>query len=103
MPPAGFHDERDRVPMRFPVVQRARVAAIVFLERGDRDELVPMPAAEALLQLVRQSTWVMMPDGHSEAHLETLRALVTNAPAFRLTHTARQLHAIAGTLAGALS
>lgn len=103
MPPPGFRDERDRVPMRFPVVQRAPVAAIVFLERGERDELVPMPAAEALLLLVRQSTWVMMPDGHSESHLETLRALVTDAPAFRLTHTARQLHAIAGTLAGALS
>jgi hypothetical protein len=102
-PPPGFHDERDRVPMRFGVRQRAPIAALVFLQRGDHDRIEPMPAEEALLLLVRQSTWVLMPDGHSAAHLDALRALVSGAPAFRLTHTPRQLHAIAATLSGALA
>jgi hypothetical protein len=96
--PAGYRDDRDRVPMRFPVAQRGRVAALVFLERGARDEIVRIPAEEALLTLVRQSIWVLMADGHSPAHLETLRALAMDAPAFRLTHTPHQLHAIGETL-----
>ena len=101
-PPPDFHDERHRVPMRFPVAQRASVAALVFLRRGERDLLEPMPPAEALTLLVKQSAWVLMNDGHSALHLAALRELVAQTPLFRLTHTSRQLHEIAATLTAAI-
>ena len=100
--PAGFDDPRDRVPMRVPIAQRAPVAAVVFLARGERDEIAPVRPAEALARLVKGSTWVLMPDGHAPAHLAALKTLVESARLFQLTHTPRQLHAIASTLGGAL-
>ena len=103
-PPAGFIDDvRDRVPMRAAIAQRAPVAALVFLRRGDHDAITPVSGADALAQLVRQSSWVLMPDGHAEAHLAALRELADRTPRFLLTHTARQLHEVADTLTRALA
>ena len=62
-----------------------------------------MSGADALAQLVRQSSWVLMPDGHAEAHLAALRELADRTPRFLLTHTARQLHEVADTLTRALA
>lgn len=103
LPPTGFRDARDRVPMRAPMAQRAPVAALVFLERGAVDAITSVPPAVALTLLVKQSSWVLMPDGFAAAHLAALQDLVSRTPIFRLTHTARQLHAIAATLTSALS
>ena len=101
-PPPGYHDARDRVPVRAPIVQRAPVAALIFLERGTRDAVAPVSPVEALAFLVKQSSWVLMPDGHAAAHLAALRDLVERTPLFRLTNTPRQLRDIAATLAGLL-
>lgn len=101
--PEGFADARDRVPVRAAIAQRAPLAAVVFLERGERDALTEVGPAEALARLVKGSTWVLMPDGHAAEHLATLRALVERARLFRLVHTPRQLRAIAVTLGGALA
>lgn len=101
--PAGYSDDRDRVPVRAPIAQRAPVAALVFLRRGDRDAITPVSAADALAQLVRQSSWVLMPDGHAQSHLDALRDLAERTPRFLLTHTEKQLHAIADTLTRALA
>jgi hypothetical protein len=100
--PPGFVDARDRIPMRAAIAQRAPVAALVFLRRGERDAMTTISPAEALAQLVRQSSWVLMPDGHAEAHLAALRELAEGTPRFLLTHTSRQLHAVADTLTRAL-
>jgi len=101
-PPTGFDDPRDRVPVRAPIAQQAPVAAVVFLARGDCDEITPIRPSDALARLVKGSTWVLMPDGHAPAHLAALKALVESTPLFQLTHTPRQLHAIATTLGGLL-
>ena len=102
-PPSGFVDARDRVPMRAAIAQQAPVAALVFLQRGERDAIAPISAADALAGLVRQSSWVLMPDGHAEAHLAALRDLAERTPCFRLTHTQRQLHEVADTLTRTLA
>jgi len=98
--PPGFVDERDRVPVRATIAQRAPVTAVVFLSRADADRLLPLSPADALALLVKQSAWVLMPDGNAPAHLDALRALVERVPCFRLEHTPRQLRAIADTLLG---
>ena len=102
-PPPGFVDPRDRVPMRAAMAQQAPVAALVFLQRGERDTITTVSGADALAELVRQSSWVLMPDGHAEAHLAALRDLAERIPRFRLTHTRRQLHEVADTLTSALA
>jgi hypothetical protein len=89
--------------MRAAIAQRAPVAALVFLRRGDRDQVTTVGSAEALAQLVRQSSWVLMPDGHAEAHLAALRELAERTPRFLLTHTALQLHRVADTLTRCLA
>jgi hypothetical protein len=96
-------DLRGRVPMRCAIAQRAPVAALVFLRRGERDVVEPLPTAEALAMLVRQSSWVLMADGYAAEHLATLRELVERARLIRLTHTPRQLRDIALTLERALA
>ena len=98
----GYRDERDRVPMRFPVTKRGTVAALAILQRGDSDTLERMSQAEVLAFLVKQSVMVMLADGHSAAHLAALQALAMSVPAYRLTHTRRALLEIAATLGGAL-
>lgn len=98
----GYADERDRVPMRFPVGKRGMVTALAILKRGDRDTLEAMSQSEVLSFLVKQSALVLLADGHAAAHLGALQALATEVPAYRLTHTRRALHEIEATLTGAL-
>jgi hypothetical protein len=96
-------DERERIPMRCAIAQRAPVAALVFLRRGDRDVIEPVPPAEALTLLVRQSMWVLMADGYAASNLSVLQELAAQARVFRLTHTSRQLREISATLTGAIA
>jgi len=91
-------DARRRFPVDVAVAHSAPVAAVICLEQGSDDALTPIPAVAALVELVRQSAWVLIPDEGARPHLEGLRALVTRVPAFRLVHSPRQLHAIEATL-----
>jgi hypothetical protein len=95
-------DPRRRFPVAVPVAHSAPVAAVICLEQGEHDALTPIPAVVALVELVRQSAWVLIPDAAARPHLDGLRALVTRVPTFRLTHSPRQLHAIEATLAEAV-
>jgi hypothetical protein len=92
-------DARRRVPVDVAQAHSGPVVAVICLEQGEPDALTPIPAVEALVELVRQSAWVLIPDSAARPHLDALRALVTRVPTFRLTHSPRQLHAIFETLA----
>jgi hypothetical protein len=94
-------DPRRRMPRAMPFARSAALSRIVFLAQGPTDDLAPVPAVDALVELVRQSAWVLIPDANARQHLEALREISTRIPAFRLTHSPRQLHAIADTLLAA--
>jgi hypothetical protein len=94
-------DPRRRFPVQVALAQSAPVAAVICLEQGEPDALTPIPALEALVELVRQSAWVLIPDPAARLHLDGLRALVTRVATFRLIHSPRQLNAIEATLANA--
>ena len=91
-------DPRRRFPVAVPVAHSGPVAAVICLHQGAPDSLTPIPAVEALVELVRQSAWVLIPDPAARLHLEGLRALVTRVPTFRLIHSPHQLQAIEATL-----
>jgi hypothetical protein len=82
-------DPRQRVAMSTPVARRAPLAGLLLLERTAVRglPLAPVTAAEALLELVRQSPWVALGDDRSRAHLVAL-AIVGRTPAWRLPNGA---------------
>jgi hypothetical protein len=94
-------DPRRRLARAMPVARRAPLFGIVFLAQGAADHIGRISAVEALVELVRQSAWVLIPDDDARRHLDALRAVATRVAAFRLTHSPRQLHAIAETLLAA--
>jgi hypothetical protein len=94
-------DPRRRMPRSMPVARSAPLSRIVFLNQGATDALSPVPAVEALVELIRQSAWVLIPDADARQHLHALREIATRVPAFRLTHSPKALHAIADTLLAA--
>src|SRR6185312_9463570 len=85
-------DARQRTEVAVQGARCAPVAALVWIQQGLGDQIVRLAPTEALVELVRQSAWVLIADGHTRAHLECLRRLVTEVPSYRLTHSARQLH-----------
>ena len=96
-------DPRDRLPMALTPARRAPVAAIVCLRQGPDDTLTRIPAIEALIEVVRQSAWVLIPDADARAHLDALRRIVQSVSTYRLIHSPRQLHAIEDTLMHAIA
>jgi hypothetical protein len=96
-------DVRRRVAVQAPHRPCAPLGAVVFLARGAADTLTRVAPRAALAALIRQSPWVMVDDGDAGQHLEALRRTAATVPAFRLEHTRAQLHAICGTLLGALA
>jgi hypothetical protein len=94
-------DPRRRLARAMPVARRAPLVGIVFLAQGTADHLARISAVEALVDLIRQSAWVLIPDDDARRHLDALRAIATQVAAFRLTHSPRQLHVIAETLLAA--
>jgi hypothetical protein len=94
-------DARQRTEMTVRATRSAPVAALVWIQQGPADHMVRLPPTEALVDLVRESAWVLIADGHARAHLECLRRLVIDVPSYRLTHSPRQLHCIAETLLAA--
>jgi hypothetical protein len=95
------NDPRRRMPRTMPVARSAPLSRIVFLNQGPMDRVTPVPMVEALVELVTQSAWVLIPDADARRHLDALREIATRVPAFRLTHSPRALHAIADTLLAA--
>jgi hypothetical protein len=92
-------DPRQRVPTRVSLAHSGPVAAVIRLAQGERDEIAPITAMEMLVELVRQSAWVVIRDPAARVHLEGLRSLSTRVPVLHLTHSPRQLQAIEETLA----
>jgi hypothetical protein len=84
-----------------PAARRGPLAGMVFLAQGDLDHFAPISAVEALESLIAQSAWVLIPDDDARRHLDALRVIATRVPAYRLTHSPRQLHVIANTLLAA--
>jgi hypothetical protein len=94
-------DPRRRLAKPMPVARRAPLVGMVFLEQGASDRIVRLSAVEALVQLIGQSAWVLIPDDDARRHLDALQAIATRVSAYRLTHSPRQLHMIADTLLAA--
>jgi hypothetical protein len=91
-------DARDRVPAPARLGHSAPIAGIAFLERGKRDAIARIDEQSALVSLIRQSPWVMIPDAHADRHLRTFGWIAANVPVFRFSHTKRQLTDVATTL-----
>jgi hypothetical protein len=94
-------DARQRAELPLPVGPRASIAALVWIRQGPVDQLTPLSPTQALVDLVRESAWVLIADGGAAAHLDALRRIVTEVPSFRLTHSPAQLHLIQDTLLSA--
>ena len=94
-------DPRERVPAPARRSGSAPIAGIAFLERGKRDAIVRLDEQSALVSLIRQSPWVMIPDAHADRQLRTFGWMAANVPVFRFSHTRRQLADVATTLGAA--
>jgi hypothetical protein len=94
-------DARQRAEMSMPAAPRAPVAALVWIHQGAEDQLAPLSPTQALVDLVRESAWVLIADGRAPAHLAALRHIVTEVPSYRLIHSPVQLRTIERTLLSA--
>jgi len=74
----------------------------VWIEQGAEDSFTSLAPTEALVELVRQSAWVLIADGGAPAHLDALRHIAAEVPSFKLVHSPAQLVRIEHTLASAL-
>jgi len=91
-------DPRARVPVVMPWARVAPVAAVIMLRQGADDAVERISAVESLAELVRQSAWVLIPDGSARQHLDGLKRLVEAVPSYRITHSPRQLQEIEATI-----
>ena len=96
-----LNDARRRLPRTMPAARRGPLVGMVFLNQGQSDQITRVSAVEALVHLIAQSAWVLIPDDDARRHLDALRVIATRVPAYRLTHSPRQLHVIADTLLAA--
>lgn len=94
-------DPRRRVPAPARRGRSAPIAGIAFLERGTNDAIARIDEQSALVSLIRQSPWVMIPDAHAGRHLRTFGWIAASVPVFRFVHTERQLLDVASTLGAA--
>ena len=95
-------DARQRTEIPVTAARSASVAALVWIEQGPEDRFTPLAPAEALVELVRQSAWVLIADGGAPAHLDALRHVAVQVPSFKLVHSPAQLLRIERTLVSAL-
>lgn len=91
-------DPRRRVPATARLGRSAPIAGIAFLERGERDAIARIDEQSALVSLIRQSPWVMIPDAYAGRHLRAFGWIAASVPVFRFEHTERQLRDVANTL-----
>jgi len=96
-----WQDTRHRVAVGATFNKRAPVAGMVVLQRDSRDALSPITSTAALATLVRQATFLFVPDNHAQSHLSVLRDLVESVPCFTLHHSPAQLACIDATILGA--
>jgi hypothetical protein len=97
-PRLAARDARARVPVDHDVARHARVGAIVFLARSDRDRVLRVGSAVTLASLVRQSPWVLIDDADAPRHLGVLAELAESVSAYHLAHTESQLEELPRTL-----
>jgi hypothetical protein len=91
-------DPRRRVPAPARRGHSAPIAGIAFLARGSHDAIARIDEQSALVSLIRQSPWVMIPDADAGRHLRTFGWIAASVPVFRFEHTERQLRDVATTL-----
>jgi hypothetical protein len=94
-------DARRRTEVSVPAAPSAPVTALLWIQQGPVDCLTPLAPTQALVDLVRESAWVLIADGGARAHLDALRRIVTEVPSYRLTHSPAQLRIIERTLLAA--
>ena len=95
-------DSRQRIPISAAQANRGRVSALLFLERSPVFAITRLGPRDCLAALIRQSPWVILGDGESRRHLDTLRRMAA-IPAFHLRHTAAEVGRMGEILAEALS
>jgi hypothetical protein len=81
-----------------PWARQAPVVAVIALSQGPDDVVERVSPVTVLAELVRQSAWVMIPDGSARPHLDALKALVETVPGYRIVHSPRALEGIETTL-----
>ena len=91
-------DPRSRLPVPARRGKRATIAGIAFLQRSRQDAIARIDEQEALVALIRQSPWIMIPDAHAGRHLRTFSWIAASVPIFRFHHSERQLNEVATTL-----
>jgi hypothetical protein len=96
-------DARNRTEVSVSAARSAPVAALVWIEQGPEDSFTPLAPTGALIELVRQSAWVLIADGGAPAHLDALRHVAAEVPSFKLVHSSAQLARIEHTLTSALA
>jgi hypothetical protein len=93
-------DRRARVPMYVEGSSHATLNALVFVQQGGNGSLRPCGESHALMQLIRQSPWVLLGDGFSERHFSALRRIVATARLLSFRHGPAELRRVAELFAG---
>lgn len=88
-------DRRRRIPMSVEMSAHASLASLVFVNQGATGSLRPCAEFEALMQLIRQSPWVLLGDRYSSPHFEALRRIVATTRLLSLTHSPAELSRVA--------
>lgn len=88
-------DRRRRIPMSVEMSAHASLASLVFVHQGTAVSLRPCAESDALMQLIRQSPWVLLGDRFSAGHFEALRRIVATTRLLSLTHGPAELSRMA--------
>ena len=93
-------DKRARVPVHVEGSSHAALGALVFVEQGGNGSLQLCGESHALMQLIRQSPWVLLGDGFSDPHFSALRGIVATTRLLSFRHGPPELRRVAELFAG---
>jgi hypothetical protein len=79
-------DERSRIPIALPNAALARLGALVFIRQSRHGSLKYCGQSAALMELIKQSPWVLLGDASSAAHFEALERIARSVPSFEFAH-----------------
>lgn len=96
-------DRRRRIPMSVEMSAHASLASLVFVNQGAAGSLCPCAESEALMQLIKQSPWVLLGDRYSADHFEALRRIVATTPLLAFSHGPAELSCMAEMFGDALA
>lgn len=84
-------DRRRRIPMSVEMSAHASLSSLIFVAQGKTGSLRPCAESDALMELIRQSPWVLLGDRYSAGHFEALRRIVATTRLLSLTHGPAEL------------